>query len=232
MPRPTLAALRLRFGSWLRPSCLACSLAPGDPVCPACRADFFPAELRRCSRCALRIPFGEICGACLRKPPHFDATFACTDYQPPVAGMILALKSGARLELVQPLAELLAQRCAGRLEAGTPVTAVPLAFERHAERGFNQSAEIARTAAQLLGLAFEPGLVLRVRHTPPQQSLALAARRRNVRGAFALARPLADQPVAVVDDVMTTGATLDELALVLKRGGAPRVSNLVLARTP
>ncbi|MEG0821979.1 MAG: ComF family protein [Burkholderiaceae bacterium] len=220
------------IGRCLRPDCLACGRVPGDPVCAACRADYFPSEVRRCRRCALAIPFGEICGACLRHPPHFDASLACADYLPPVAGMIVALKSGGRLELAQPLAELLAQHCANQLDTATIVTAVPLAFERHSERGFNQSAEVARIAARRLGLALDLDLLLRVKHSPPQQSLALAARRRNVRGAYATSRQLTGESVAVIDDVMTTGATLDEIAATLKRAGAGRVTNLVLARTP
>lgn len=229
-----LRALTRALGRWLRPDCLACGRAPATtdaPVCPACAADFFCAETRRCARCALRIAAGEVCGACLRRPPPFDASFTVADYAVPMAAMILALKSHGRLELAAPLAQLLAARAA-QLPRDTLVLPVPLAFERLQERGFNQSEQLARALARRLSLAYVPDLLVRVRHAPPQQSLALDARRRNVRGAYAALRPLAGESVVVVDDVMTTGATLAEIATTLKRAGAARVTNLVLARTP
>lgn len=210
--------------------CFVCGLAPGAPACAACHADFFNPNVIRCARCALRIPAGEICGACLKKRPAFDAALSVGDYGLPLAGMIRALKDHARLELAAPLAELLAERAAN-LPADTVIAAVPLAFERESERGFNQAAQLARLLARRSGLRNSPDLLFRVRHSAPQQSLDLSARAANVRGAYAV-RGQAPARVAVVDDVMTTGATLGEIAKVLKRAGAQHVTALVLARTP
>ena len=109
---------------------------------------------------------------------------------------------------------------------------MPLSFERESERGFNQSREIARSYAHLADLPLDEDVLWRVRHTPPQQSLARDARQRNVRGAFGVKADLGGRHVVVVDDVMTTGSTLDEIARVLKAAGAVRVKNLVVARTP
>jgi ComF family protein len=109
---------------------------------------------------------------------------------------------------------------------------VPLSFERHAERGFNQAHEIARRVAALSGTPLRAGILLRTRHTAAQMDLALADRRRNVRGAFVARGELAGKHVVVTDDVMTTGATVDEIAAALKRAGAARVTNLIVARTP
>lgn len=209
--------------------CAVCALAAGDPLCSACELDYFPQSRTRCSRCALPLPPQSegICGRCLSDPPHFDATTALADYAPPVAGMVMALKFSARLDLAQVFGQMLARRVP-RTDAAT--VAVPLAHERTAERGFNQSQLIARAFCAARGT--EPASLLRrTRHTPPQQSLKFEARRKNIRGAFAVTGAVGER-VFVVDDVMTTGSTLDEIASVLKRAGAMHVHNLVVARTP
>jgi ComF family protein len=216
--------------------CVVCELNDADAngaLCADCERDFFPPQAPRCAVCALRLPATEttVCGACLRHPPHFDATLALGDYAPPLDGMVVALKSGGRLALARDFGALLAHRAQSVDRAGALLTAVPLAFERHAERGFNQALEVARRAASELALPLDPDALLRVRHAAPQHVLALAARRRNVRGAFALRADVRGRHVLVVDDVMTTGSTLDEIAAVLKRAGAARVTNLVVART-
>jgi len=217
---------------WFASRCIVCGLEPGAPICRGCERDFFAPDVTRCLRCSLRLDATATpqCGACLRQPPHFDGTTALADYVAPVSGMVAALKFGARLDLADAFARMLAAR-----EMTTPaadiVVAVPLSFERQSERGFNQSLEIARRYARLTGARFDHA-VIRVRHTAPQLSLKRDARRRNVRGAFGVSREVGGASVIVVDDVMTTGSTLDEIALVLKSAGAVRVCNRVVARTP
>lgn len=221
---------------WLTPRCVVCALAPGDPLCDGCAADFFAADVARCDCCAARTESAaRLCGQCAAHPPHFDGTTALADYAAPVAGMVAALKFGARIDLAEAFAKLLAQR--ETEAAGALIVAVPLAFERQRERGFNQSLEIARRYARHVDAKLPPAPLLRLRHDPPQQSLARDARRRNVRGAFGLADAAAaallrDRTLMVVDDVMTTGSTLDEIAATLKKAGAARVLNRVVARTP
>ena len=112
------------------------------------------------------------------------------------------------------------------------VIPVPLAYERVRQRGFNQSHHIARALATATGRRLAADRLLRVRHTPPQQTLALNERRSNIRGAFAAEGSVRGQHIFVVDDVMSTGSTLDEAARVLKQAGAARVHNLIVARTP
>lgn len=146
--------------------------------------------------------------------------------------MVVALKAGGRLSLAAVFGALLARRARRLLLGDALITPVPLAFERHAERGFNQALEIARRAARDLELRLDPAALLRVRHAAPQHLLALAERRRNVHGAFIVRADVRLRHVIVVDDVMTTGSTLDEVAKVLKKAGAARVTNLVVARTP
>jgi len=168
----------------------------------------------------------------LRQPPSFDATVALGDYATPIDGLLLALKFGHRLELASVLGALLAERVPPLADASLVLVPVPLSFERLAERGFNQSNEIGRATARTLGLRFDDAVLVRVRHAPAQASLPREARRRNIRGAFVARRALPGMRFGVVDDVMTTGSTLDEIARVLKAAGAQHVINLVVARTP
>lgn len=234
-------------GLWRRgwtSRCAACAIAPaasGAPLCPPCAADFFAPEASRCERCALRLPeaaHGQVCGGCLRDRPPFDRTVALADYRPPASGMVVALKFGHRLALVRPLVQLLAVRLAAERErspallADAVVVPVPLAAARWRERGFNQAAELARPLARRLGLPFDAAALERRRAGPPQEALDRAARQRNVRGAFVADRRLAGRTVLVVDDVMTSGATLAAVAQALKDAGGAAVVNAVIARTP
>ncbi len=226
----------------LPPRCVVCELRHGlgaTSICAQCEADFFPTSSARCERCAItvrgsRADAPSICGRCLADAPHFDATTTLADYISPVDGMVMALKFTARLDLASLFGRLLAQRLpAGRIDARDAIVVpVPLAFERMRQRGFNQSHHIARAFAAAGGSPLVVDRLLRVRHTPPQLSLALKERRRNVRGVFAVVGEVEGQSIFVVDDVMTTGSTLDETARVLKRAGAAHVHNLIVARTP
>ena len=175
-----------------------------------------------------------VCGRCLAETPHFDTTTTLADYVPPVDGMVMALKFTARLDLGQFFGRLLATRLSAMSPSASDgvVIPVPLTFERTQQRGFNQSHHIARAFASAFGGRLVLDRLLRVRHTAPQQTLALKERRRNIRGAFAVEGTFSEQPVWVVDDVMTSGSTLDEVARVLKEAGASQVHNLIVARTP
>lgn len=223
--RPLVAGL-------LAPRCVVCALVPGSPVCEGCERDFFEPDAPRCDRCAIRLAGASsgCCGQCLAQPPHFDATATLADYIAPVSGMIAALKFSARLDLAEAFARLMADREPGPV--ADLIVAVPLSFERESTRGFNQSLEIARRYARLTGATMAGRTLLRLRHTPPQQSLARDDRRRNVRGAFGVSGDVRGARITVIDDVMTTGSTLDEIADTLKRAGAARVVNRVVARTP
>lgn len=214
--------------------CATCGLFDGDPVCAACVDDYFPRDIRRCRCCALRLPstVSDLCAGCLHHRPSFDATRVCADYTAPVSGMVLALKNGGRLTLARAFGRLLASRIDAGAFDGALFVAVPLAFERQRERGFNQSHEIGRAFARARGLRLSRDVLVRTRHAPPQHLLDLEARRRNLRGAFAVRAPVKDRHIVVIDDVMTTGSTLEEIAATLKRAGCVQVTNLVIARTP
>lgn len=213
--------------------CLLCGAASDDaPLCGPCRGEL-PGLPRACPLCAMPSSLGETCGACLRHPPQFDMTVAAWRYAYPVDRLVQALKFHCRLALASFFAGELASivERADVVDAVDLVIPMPLHPSRLAERGFNQAAEIARHLTGKPGTRLALQGASRVRRTLPQANLPLDERARNVRGAFACALDLTGARVAVVDDVMTTGATLGELAKVLKRAGAARVENWVVART-
>jgi ComF family protein len=214
--------------SWFGQDCPLCGSESGvELLCPACVEDL-PALPEHCPRCALPTPGGSVCGGCLAAPPHFDGTTALWLYEFPCDRLVQALKYRAWL----PLAGFFARRLASLLPSAVDLLMpMPLHRNRLAERGFNQALQIARGLAKGSGLVLEPGAARRLKDTAPQTGLVHEERERNVRGAFACRLDLSGKRVAVVDDVMTTGATLNELARVLKRAGAMSVENLVVARS-
>src|SRR5258706_15615584 len=208
-------------------SCFLCRGAAGETLCGGCEADLPRLGAAICPRCALDSPSGALCGRCLAEPPHYDATIAALAYRFPADALVQALKFRGELALAPLLGSFLgrAVACASPVDCVVPV---PLSTRRLRERGFNQAVEIARA----LGRPMELALCTRETDAPPQTGLDREERSRNVRGAFRCGRSLAGVRVAVVDDVITTGATLDELARTLKAAGASRVVNWVVCRTP
>jgi ComF family protein len=207
-------------------SCFLCRGSARELLCAACDADLPRLAVPLCPRCALPSPGGATCGRCLSSPPAYDATRAALAYEFPGDALVHALKFRAELALAPLLAALLAERLGSeRIDHVVPVPLSALGLRR---RGYNQAVEIAR---HLRREALELTLCERTRDAPPQMELPYEARQRNVRGAFRCTRELTGASVAVVDDVMTTGATLDEIARTLKAAGALRVVNWVVART-
>jgi ComF family protein len=207
-------------------SCYLCRGAASAMLCAACDADLPRLRLPACPRCALDSTRGEICGRCLGETPHYDATVAALAYEFPADALVHSLKFRGELALAPLLAELLLPKL-GALEVDC-VVPVPLSPARLRDRGYNQAVEIARHLARD---RLELELCARDRDTPAQMELPYAERKRNVRGAFRCSRAIPGARIAVVDDVMTTGATLDEIAMTLKAAGAARVVNWVVART-
>ena len=223
-----LSTLSRNLLAWTGGDCLLCGEESGpELLCAACAAEL-PALAEHCPQCALPSPAGAVCGNCLDRPPHYDRTLALWRYEFPCDRLVQALKYRARLALSGFFARSLASRPLPEVDLIVPM---PLHPKRLAERGFNQALEIARGFARHLGRPIEPRGVLRVKDTPPQTELPYEERAKNVRGAFLCKLDLSGASVAVLDDVMTTGATLNELARALKRAGATRVENFVIART-
>jgi ComF family protein len=192
----------------------------------------------RCTRCALAVPAGAtVCGACLQAPPPFARSIAAVDYAFPWSDLVSAFKSRSALDLAPALASLVA----GAVQASDAppvalIVPVPLGRTRLAERGMNQAWELARRVAATLAIDAAPQLLQRLIDTTHLAALPRAQRMARIRGAFAVApgqaRRLHGLRVALVDDVMTSGATAAEASRVLLAGGASDVQVWVLARTP
>lgn len=209
--------------------CLLCGAAsPNGPWCAACDTALPYLPEAHCPTCALPTWQGAVCGHCLRKPPHYARTVAAFAYAFPLAELMQAYKFGEQLQLAPALAGKLLPRIAVRPDCIMPM---PLHPDRLRERGYNQSLLLARELGRELGIAVLPDACQRVRNTAPQSSLTWRERGKNIRNAFACSAVVAGKHVALVDDVMTTGASLNELARALKQAGASEVSCWVVART-
>lgn len=217
-------------------SCALCAGRSRDVVCDACRAGYLDPARPRCPRCGNPGDPELPCGACQAMRPHFDATAVAADYAAPLDQLVLQLKFGAGLALAPWCARMLADAARRRGLRPDLLCPVPLGPRRLSERGYNQALEIARPLAQALGVQVHARLAVRVRETVAQSGVLPAARRDNIRGAFTLSLEALElvrgRHVGLVDDVMTSGHTLNELAGVFKRFGAAQVTNLVFARTP
>ncbi len=221
-----------RLWPLLLPSaCLVCARVQREVVCTEC-AGALLQPVPRCPRCAMPDSHGH-CGTCADDDP-VDATLTLGHYATPFDTLILQLKFGARLPAAAWLGAQLAE--AVRVSGTRPdlLLPVPLSAQRLAERGFNQAWEMARPMARLLGVGMSATVLTRSRDTLSQRTLDLTARQANLQQAFTVdaTAVLDGLHVGLVDDVMTTGATLREAARVLKAHGAARVTALVALRTP
>ncbi len=196
-------------------------------LCGSCLAELPALPSAACSVCAAPLASGDTCGPCLARPPRFDGVTAVYVYDFPVDALVRAYKYGGDLRLARLLGQALAQRICAEAEVIVPM---PLAPDRLRRRGYNQALLIAREIARLRGLPVWAHACRRVIDTPPQALLPWRERASNVRGAFVCDADLHGRRVAVVDDVLTTGATLNELARNLKRAGAVAVYGWVAAR--
>jgi ComF family protein len=211
--------------------CLLCGISCGhQQLCQACLLDLPVHDSPSCPVCAMPSPQAEICGACISHPPHFDATLAALIYAFPVDSLLRSLKYQEQLAIAELTGDLLAQ-CVGGRSSVDLLVPMPLHPQRLRERGFNQAVEIARVVAHRTGIALAADATIRVRATQPQAALPLASRRKNIRGAFACTQDFSGKRVALLDDVMTSGASLNELAGTLKAAGAAHVECWVAART-
>ena len=214
--------------------CLLCAQDGGAQrdLCAGCAGDLVGNE-RSCPRCALPLATpAPLCGDCLRSTPPFAAAFAPYLYVHPLDLLVTKLKFGRSLAAGRVLSELWFDAIAVRRPVLPDLfVPVPMHTSRLRERGYNQALEIARHLARTTGARLAPEACERARDTPAQIGLPWAERAANVRGAFRAQGSLEGATVAVLDDVMTTGATLDEIAGALKRSGASYVVNWVVART-
>lgn len=228
----------LRFGFRPPGPCLLCHRWQTQHLCEPCLQRWRPS-VPRCPRCASPQAPGRTerhCPHCEDPSPEFDRAVAALDYVPPWRHLITQFKFGQWPILGAPLSAMLAQAVRQRPHPVDLVLPVPVSAERLRERGYNQAWVLAQHTARALKLPARPDVLARVTQHRRQKDLDLAERRRAIQGAFSLtlrgAQAVAGRHVALVDDVLTTGATLDEASLVLREAGALGVSVWVLARTP
>lgn len=221
--------------AWLYPpTCVLC----GDPgsrdrdLCSAC-SEALPVRRHACLRCGVNLTADSdaVCGQCQQTPPFFDRTVAAFSYEEPVRHLIQGLKFHRRYAYGRVLGALLADRLAQCL-ARQPdcIIPVPLHTLRYRERGFNHATEIAREISRRFRLPIDLKTACRSRATQPQVGLSAEERRNNIRRAFRIMRPCPARHVAILDDVVTTGATVNDLAKLLKNHGVETVDVWACAR--
>lgn len=208
------------------------------PICPPCEAEL-PWLQAHCRICALPLPMaGLVCGECQKRVPYFDRVHTPWRYAFPVDALITRFKHHGKWPLGRLLGVLLSHHLQNAFTEGLPrpdlLLPVPLGKQRLRQRGFNQAGMLADWLQQHLQLPVNANLLRRERETDAQQELDAAARQRNLRKAFVVTdlSQIKGRHLALVDDVLTTGATANSLARLLKKAGARRVDVYCLARTP
>jgi len=218
---------------WLFPTqCALCGDygQRGRELCRGCERDL-PLIEAACRQCGAPLPVPGQCGRCQRRPPAFTRTMAAFHYSSPVDALVKRLKFKGDLHLARLLGSLMADRLdASDTQLPDVIVPVPLHTRRLRERGFNQALELARPIAERMRLPLDWHHVIRSRATVPQSDLAAKLRSSNIKGAFSIAAGFTAQRVAIVDDVMTTGHTVNELALTLHRYGVADISVWLCAR--
>lgn len=218
------------FSRLLKQRCLLCAANDGGEMglCDACYKDLPWHSAPQCPQCGL-LSNGLACGSCISSPPDFDATHSLFTYDFPLDAMMQRYKYGSMLNLAYFFGKVLYKKASlGNIDL---IISMPMHPTRLKERGFNQSLEIAKVITKDHPEKLNYTLVQRQRYTSPQASLPLKERVKNIKGVFATNADLTGKRIAIVDDVMTTGASLNELAKTLKLAGATHVECWVVART-
>lgn len=233
-------ALRAGMDILLPPRCLACNapLWGETQVCAACWSSLQFIDAPLCDVSGVPFPFdpgtNSVSAEVLARQPAFNRARAALRYDASSGRLVSRLKYGDRLEAVPLFARWMVRAGAELLEDADVIVPVPLHPSRLFQRRFNQSAELARAVSHLSGVPVAPDLLMRTRATPTQVGLSASARRRNVAGAFALTsgsgEKVMERHVLLIDDVLTTGATVEACARRLGAEGAARVDVLTLAR--
>ena len=233
-----LSKLKVLSAIILRENCFLCAANQTEiyGLCQACLKDLPWLPANSCAQCGLSSS-GQVCGSCLSAVPHFDATHAVFLYRYPIDAMILRYKYSNTLSLSHTFGQLLSEKISliNSTENIDLIIPMPMHPTRLKQRGFNQALEIAKIVDRVLNKKTKSKLdyksVTRQTLTPPQASLPLKERVKNIKGAFKVNADLSGKRIAILDDVMTTGASLNELAKTLKQAGATHVECWVIART-
>lgn len=228
-----MTKISVLFKQVLGASCVLCHEKAGDlGVCEACLADL-PSMPCVCRVCAVSLPVVGVCGRCQSSPPKLDALFVSFRFAEPLTHLIHAYKYQNQLQLAGVLKQLLVSQIPHfKLNKIDAVFAVPLSRQRLIERGFNQSHELAKMVALKIGKLLLSMDICYREDRPSQAGLNLKARKENIKGVFKLNGLFSGKNILLIDDVITTGATLNELAKSFKQKGAAGVFGWVLAKKP
>jgi ComF family protein len=233
-----LSKIKVLSATILNTNCFLCAAnqTTNHGLCEACLKDLPWLPASNCPQCGLSSS-GHVCGSCLSSPPYFDATHAVFLYSYPVDAMVQRYKYGETLSLSHTFGQLISENiCSLNISEDIDfIIPMPMHPTRLKQRGFNQALEIAKIVDKALNKHTKEKLnyksVTRQTLTPPQASLPLKDRVKNIKGAFKVDGDLSGKRIAIVDDVMTSGASLNELAKTLKQAGATHVECWVIART-
>lgn len=217
--------------------CALCDSSDHSRICRRCMTQLFHSPKYSCSVCALPLAHTALlCGECLRHIPEFDRTYSPYIYEKPLSNLVIRFKEQRDFFAGKALADIFCQRISAQMiQRHQPmpdlITAIPLHWKKQVNRGFNQSAFFAHYLSQHMNIPLFTH-VKRTESSPPQKSLDRKQRLNSMRNSFSITRPLNHEHIVIVDDVMTTGATVSALTIALKKAGAGKVSVWVLARVP
>ena len=201
------------------------------PICQAC-LDELPKNLHPCQQCGVKIETKtlKICGKCQHTPPQYDTTIAPYYYEHAIKHLIIELKFYKKLHNVNLLGKLLAQHIT-KQQLPEYLIPIPIHRKRLSKRGFNQSMELCRVLSKELDIPILPNAILKKKITKAQASLTAKQRKQNLKNSFAINQDIKAQHIAIIDDVMTTGTTMNEMARLLKKAGIKQIEAWVCART-
>lgn len=211
-------------------NCLLCGTCSGDLLCPPCTKSLPHLPAEHCPVCLLPVAAGQVCGTCLSKPPAYRHVRAAFQYAFPIDALIQAFKYQKNLTIAPVLSQFMIEM-ARNTSRPDLIIPMPLHPKRLRERGFNQAVELSRPIAKHLNIPLYSNICTRIKNTPAQAALPWKARQKNIRNVFACTQDLTGKKIAIVDDVMTTGTTLNELAHILRKQGAAEVYGWVVARS-
>lgn len=209
--------------------CVLCGALSSGDLCKPCRSQLPQIPNNHCPVCLLPVKASLVCGACLADPPAYTRIIAALHYTFPVDALIRSLKYRSHLIIAPILANFLIEK----INISDPpdfIIPVPLHVVRLRERGFNQTVEIGRYISKRHNIEMLSDSCLRVKNTPSQVGLPWQEREKNIRNAFVCSTDLSGKHVAILDDVMTSGATINEMAKLLRQQGAAAVEGWVVAR--
>ena len=214
---------------FLSGTCFFCQNKSRRPCCNQCQKDFISTS-NRCPRCSRETKQPSVCAHCIQDPPIQRFTHVLFDYKYPANHLIKAFKFQQHPELARYFAATISKNLIKTGKLPGLLLPVPLHKKRQRERGYNQSLEFAKQLAQILKLECRPSLCQRIRQTEPQSTLPMKDRKKNVKGAFKLTGRPAEKHVAIVDDVITSGTTITEVAKLLLEAGCERIDVWAIAR--